>query len=205
MEPDTLHLYAYCTNKPVNYVDPSGHRKFNVTKGTEYAREYAAHRNSQYKSFTYDCTNFASQILYNGGVNMNNTWWYSRVAKTWSKTWTVADKFVKFWGTYKIFKRKRNQKYTQIYRLTKAVKKGDFIAYDRTGDGKWDHVAYVTGKSGKKKTIQQRRVYNIQIAQHTRDYCSWLTNVGEEGRKNGWVPHYKKNYKKIHYTILKRI
>ena len=112
---------------------------------------------------------------------------------------------VKFWGTYKIFKRKRNQKHTQIYRLTKAVKKGDFIAYDRTGDGKWDHVAYVTGKSGKKKTIQQRRVYNIQIAQHTRDYCSWLTNVGEEGRKNGWVPHYKKNYKKIRYTILKRI
>ena len=25
MEPDTLHLYAYCANNPVNYVDPSGH------------------------------------------------------------------------------------------------------------------------------------------------------------------------------------
>ncbi len=24
-EPDTLHLYAYCANNPVNYVDPSGH------------------------------------------------------------------------------------------------------------------------------------------------------------------------------------
>ena len=25
MEPETLHLYAYCANNPVNYVDPSGH------------------------------------------------------------------------------------------------------------------------------------------------------------------------------------
>ncbi|WP_343349039.1 RHS repeat-associated core domain-containing protein [Terrisporobacter petrolearius] len=24
-EPDTLHLYAYCANNPINYVDPSGH------------------------------------------------------------------------------------------------------------------------------------------------------------------------------------
>ena len=24
-DPDTLHLYAYCKNNPVNYVDPSGH------------------------------------------------------------------------------------------------------------------------------------------------------------------------------------
>ena len=26
-EPDTWHLYAYCANDPVNFVDPSGHRK----------------------------------------------------------------------------------------------------------------------------------------------------------------------------------
>ena len=24
-QPDTLHLYAYCANNPINYVDPSGH------------------------------------------------------------------------------------------------------------------------------------------------------------------------------------
>ena len=26
-DPDTLHLYAYCANDPINYVDPSGHNK----------------------------------------------------------------------------------------------------------------------------------------------------------------------------------
>ena len=25
-DPDTLHLYAYCKNNPINYVDPSGHK-----------------------------------------------------------------------------------------------------------------------------------------------------------------------------------
>ena len=25
-DPDTLHLYAYCANDPINYVDPSGHK-----------------------------------------------------------------------------------------------------------------------------------------------------------------------------------
>ena len=29
-EPDTLHLYAYCKNNPINYVDPSGHLAIEV-------------------------------------------------------------------------------------------------------------------------------------------------------------------------------
>lgn len=31
-EPDTWHLYAYCANDPVNYVDPSGHKKDKLTE-----------------------------------------------------------------------------------------------------------------------------------------------------------------------------
>ena len=26
-KPDTLHLYSYCANNPINYIDPSGHRR----------------------------------------------------------------------------------------------------------------------------------------------------------------------------------
>ena len=45
-EPDTLHLYAYCANNPVNYVDPSGHIfikrivlfGYKITKNLHYNR-----------------------------------------------------------------------------------------------------------------------------------------------------------------------
>lgn len=30
-DPDTLHLYVYCKNNPINYVDPSGHKFFSLS------------------------------------------------------------------------------------------------------------------------------------------------------------------------------
>ena len=30
-EPNTLHLYVYCANNPINYVDPSGHRRIKIS------------------------------------------------------------------------------------------------------------------------------------------------------------------------------
>lgn len=37
-EPDTLHLYAYCANNPINYTDPSGHRA-NLNFGNYYIQK----------------------------------------------------------------------------------------------------------------------------------------------------------------------
>jgi RHS repeat-associated protein len=34
-DPDTWHLYAYCNNDPVNYVDPSGHKKTLIGAGIQ--------------------------------------------------------------------------------------------------------------------------------------------------------------------------
>ena len=42
MEPDTLHLYVYCANNPVNYVDPSGHKKISISLKTKYSRSWAS-------------------------------------------------------------------------------------------------------------------------------------------------------------------
>ena len=40
MEPDTLHLYAYCANNPINYVDPSGHAFIRVYSRNSCANTY---------------------------------------------------------------------------------------------------------------------------------------------------------------------
>ena len=33
MNPETGHLYVYCANNPVNYVDPSGHGPVGIVIG----------------------------------------------------------------------------------------------------------------------------------------------------------------------------
>ena len=66
---NTWHLYAYCANNPVNYVDPSGH-KYSPSKAANYAYKWGNRRNSQYRSHIKDCTNFVSQCVYAGGKTM---------------------------------------------------------------------------------------------------------------------------------------
>ena len=39
-DPDTLHLYVYCKNNPINYVDPSGH-KYYATKDKKPKKQKA--------------------------------------------------------------------------------------------------------------------------------------------------------------------
>ena len=39
-DPDTLHLYVYCANDPINYVDPSGH-KYHTTKAKKSKKRKA--------------------------------------------------------------------------------------------------------------------------------------------------------------------
>ena len=41
-EPDTLHLYVYCKNNPINYVDPSGHSP--VSSKLSLADYYVIHK-----------------------------------------------------------------------------------------------------------------------------------------------------------------
>ena len=50
-EPSSLHLYLYCANDPVNYVDPSGHKKIAViyyTGSNGFSNQ--AHNNKYYNS-----------------------------------------------------------------------------------------------------------------------------------------------------------
>jgi RHS repeat-associated protein len=37
-EPDTLHLYVYCANDPLNYTDPTGHYRFSKTYSRNQSR-----------------------------------------------------------------------------------------------------------------------------------------------------------------------
>ena len=51
-EPLSLHLYAYCANNPINFTDPSGHKKVDITKKLRKAmkKHYEAFRGNYWSN-----------------------------------------------------------------------------------------------------------------------------------------------------------
>jgi hypothetical protein len=76
------------------------------------------------------------------------------------------------------------------------VKAGDFIAYDRTSDGSFDHIGDVT-KRGSAKKITKWGYRNFKVAQHTRDYHEWVSSSD-----NGWE-NILSNYPKATLGIIR--
>ena len=118
---------------------------FNITKANTYAKSYGAKRNSKYKSYSADCTNFASQILVAGGLKTNYIW------KPYTNTWVNANRFANYFG------KKNSSKKWKTFE--KNLVPGKFIGADWGGDGVIDHIAYCAGTKS-----------NKYIAQHTSDY-----------------------------------
>ena len=161
-EPDTQHLYAYCANNPVNYVDPSGH-KYSVNQAVKYALKWANSRNKKYKKHRNDCTNFVSQCVNAGGKKMNKPkcwpldknildttkFWavksFRAIVTTWKETssWIGVNDFYTYW-------KKHNaslQFCSSIKELQKKAKKGDIVQLHNSK--KWHHSIIITaGKKG---------------------------------------------------------
>ena len=194
-DPEVLaYMLPYTAPFSVSYFEnaaPSAAaaQTFNVTKGTAYAVKYAVTPNiSAYPYYTKngDCANFASQILVAGGIKMHENsstekgWWCKKVGTVnpgtyaTSKSWSVANRFVKFMGT-------SGNTCKDFKRFSAKLRAGDFIAYDRENDGDWNHVGYVT-TTGSYGTYQYKVsgvTYNKQyttfcVAQHSNNYYAWL-------------------------------
>lgn len=152
----------------------------NVSASCTYATQYATSYNGNYKSFSEDCTNFASQILFSGGVSQINTgnvttgWWYQRTIlpirtfDTNSNTWSLARYFANYEGKYHAT--------TSFNTFSLEVQKGDFIGLDYTDDGDVDHVGFVTDTGGWTGSY-----WDFEVAQHTNNYCAWVSSS-----TNGW-------------------
>jgi RHS repeat-associated protein len=61
-EPDTLHLYVYCKNNPINYVDPSGHKFFGFWNNKQ--KYFAFNQDAPQKYFGYyDIYDYAAKYF----------------------------------------------------------------------------------------------------------------------------------------------
>lgn len=121
-------------------------------KAVEYAdlycgasdnEEYYFRYNTEYKNYNSiggDCTNFASQVLHEGGFKKTGGWNYQ---KDGSRAWVNAQGF----KDYLIYSGRGSLivygTYDKVIRLSYKLLPGDIIAYEKKG--KVAHIAVVSG------------------------------------------------------------
>lgn len=158
-------------------------RAYNLNNAKVYANRYATSPNSSgYGYFaTGDCTNFVSQILEAAGVAQEvysseySGWWHknNNGKHTYSVSWIRANTFARYMG---IGLRTNNH-----WDFSASLQAGDFIAFDRAGDGDMDHNAFVVERDNYAGSYNGMNYYDYKVAQHTNNYCAWTSSS-----TNGW-------------------
>lgn len=118
------------------YCGAAADSKFELTYNKKY---------KNYNSFGGDCTNFASQILYEGGkFKKNYSWNYTNEG---SKAWVNAAAF----KDYMLYSGRASLiasgSYEKVYKAAFNLQPGDFVAYEKKG--KVAHISVVTGWDSK--------------------------------------------------------
>lgn len=76
----------------------NGYLKANALK---YAKKYYKNYNRAYPNYDNkgsDCTNFISQAIYAGGLDMDNIWWANKTSS--SIAWQNAQQLREYFGRY---------------------------------------------------------------------------------------------------------
>ena len=142
-----------------------------------YAENYAIHPSPDYKEFSVDCTNFASQIVHEGGQRMDFSWlrgWYMEKVMgyfigwrwRWSYTWSVTDGFQSWMTRNNVLYMPINGKkmsYHDVIRILETLNgKVGFIQIDYEGSSASgpDHTFFVYKKDGQWFMAQHTYNYN---------------------------------------------
>lgn len=135
-----------------------------------YADKYALTYNPTYYAFNADCANFASQTMFAGGYpkvlgGYEQGWWYDKKATSspgddsWSHSWIAVINQMAFW----------NGRYTDVVTSISDCARGDFVYYDWTGNGTWDHVAELAGTNASGQKV---------VDAHTTDHYHVYWKLG---------------------------
>ena len=135
-----------------------------------YADKYAVSYNPTYVNFSADCANFGSQVMFAGGYpHFGSTyatgWWYDKSGTSapaddsYSHAWIAVANQQAAW----------NLKYSDFVSSISDVERGDFVYYDWTGDGTWDHVAELAGTNSAGQKV---------VDAHTTDHYHVFWKLG---------------------------
>jgi cell wall-associated NlpC family hydrolase len=141
-----------------------------------YGDTYALSYNPTYVRFDgADCADFASQCARAGSMPLtsgpvSSGWWYDKGGTsspsndTYSLSWINVTKQMGYW----------NGRRTDWETSAGVLSRGDFIYYDWSGDGVWDHVAMVAGTNSAGQKV---------IDAHTTDHYHVFWKLGSSSTK----------------------
>jgi len=142
----------------------------------DYADSYALTYNPTFARFSgVDCANFASQCARAGDMpqaagSTSSGWWYDKQGTsspgddTYSGSWINVTRQMSYWNTRR----------TDWETSAGVLSRGDFIYYDWSGDGVWDHVAVVAGTNSSGQKV---------IDAHTTDHYHVYWKLGTSSTK----------------------
>ena len=131
---------------------------YDANKAVEYAKKYYKNYNLNYYNFAAiggDCTNFVSQCIHAGGIDMNYYGWYYQGINNRAPSWTGVDEFFDF--------ATNNQ---GVGLKAKVVDISQLMVGDvvQLGNGqRYFHTLLVT------KIISNKGINNVFVAAHDRD------------------------------------
>jgi len=143
------NLYLYCNGDPVNCVDPTGHT-YRRSKAIAYAKNWYGRFNTKYAKYKSDCSNFVSQCLYAGGISMTRNWFSYKNPSTpngffVSYSWRVVENQYRHFRYSGYCRGKLTISRKTIFQaLSKGVRKGDIMFFDKDGNGVPDHATLIT-------------------------------------------------------------
>jgi len=160
---------------------------FDRSAAKAYADRYALSYNPTYTSFSADCANFGSQVMFAGGYpqfgdTYASGWWYDKNGTssagndTYSHAWIAVANQQGAW----------NVKYTDFVSSVTDLVAGDYVYYDWTGDGTWDHVAELVGTNSAGQRI---------VDAHTTDHYHVFWKLGTS------ATHYRYAHTRATVTI----
>lgn len=127
----------------------SPHPRYKRELVRAYADRYWNSYNPQFLHFDVDCSNYVSQCILSGGVQMDYTgrresgWWYrgkSGGRELWSYSWAVANALQAYLGG-----KRSGGLQVETVDSPQQLAVGDVISYSWEGDGRYGHSTVVTG------------------------------------------------------------
>ena len=169
-EPQSLHLYAYCANNPINFTDPSGH-KYNRQKVRDYAATWYYRFNPLYKNFSFDsdgggdCANFASQCIRAGGKKTTKKWYHNRykvrIGRKYVYKYAYSKRWINSTSLFNYFQSRSDTKKT--IRLVGKKTKNKTNEYLKKVSSKYkvqkgDLIYWTYGHAGIVSNISKKRI-----------------------------------------------